>query len=662
MNERIKEYGGAAPIEPSLIEGGHDFASLTDLVSGLVERPTPRWWWIIFSICAVLLVIGGLMSVYVISTGIGVWGMNSPVGWAFDITNFVFWVGIGHAGTLISAILFLFRQKWRSSLNRFAEAMTLFAVACAGLFVTIHLGRAWLFWYLIPAPNSISIYPNYRSALSWDFAAVATYATVSTMFWFYGLIPDLATLRDRAEGGIRRRIYGLLALGWRGSGRHWHNYESTYLMLAGLATALVVSVHTIVSFDFATSVIPGWHSTIFPPYFVTGAIFSGLSMVITLIVPLRVLCGLKDLVGPRHLEVLCKLILATGMLLSYGYMIELFNAWYGGSPMERFVFYNRMTGPYAWCYWTMMVCNVFIPHLFWFRWFRTTPWAMFLVAICVNVGMWFERFVIVVTSLHRDYLPSSWGMFYPTWVDILLLIGGFGLFSTLFMLFIRLLPMVALSEVKAILPAANPHHSPAPNPRHETEETEASRETSAPASAGVFDGRPHCALARFDGPGELLEAVKRLVAAGYRLLDTYSPFPIHGMEKALMLKRSKVPMFTLAGGIFGFTFAHSLQWYQSAVAYRLDVGGKPINSPEAFVPITFETMVLYAAFGAVAGMLLLNGLPRLYHPVFRGRSFTRVTGDGFFLAVEARDPKFDQSATTALLAEAGGKEIELLHA
>ena len=278
---------------PPLIEGGHDFGTLTDLVCGLIERPTPRWWWIALAVCGTFFALGGLMTVYVISTGIGVWGMNQTVGWAFDITNFVFWVGIGHAGTLISAILFLFRQKWRSSLNRFAEAMTLFAVACAGLFVTIHLGRVWVFWYLVPAPSANEIYPNFRSPLSWDFAAVATYATVSTLFWYYGLIPDFATVRDRATGWFRRRIYGLLALGWRGSARHWHNYETGYLMLAGLATPLVVSVHTIVSFDFATSVIPGWHTTIFPPYFVTGAIFSGLAMVITLIVPLRILCGLQ---------------------------------------------------------------------------------------------------------------------------------------------------------------------------------------------------------------------------------------------------------------------------------------------------------------------------------------------------------------------------------
>jgi len=454
----MKSADAGSTATARLVEGNHDFATLTNLVCGLVEGPTPRWWWLAMAACVPMFVLGGLMTIYVISTGIGIWGMNQTVGWAFDITNFVFWVGIGHAGTLISAILFLFRQKWRSSLNRFAEAMTLFAVACAGLFVTIHLGRVWVAWYLVPAPSANAIYPNFRSPLSWDFAAVATYATVSTLFWYYGLIPDFATLRDRAQGWWRQRIYGVFALGWRGSGRHWLNYETAYLMLAGLATPLVVSVHTIVSFDFATSVIPGWHTTIFPPYFVTGAIFSGLAMVITLIVPIRALCGLKDLVTGRHLENMCKLILATSLLLGYGYLVELGNAWYGGNRYEQYVFLNRALGPYAWCYWTMITCNVLLPQFFWLRWLRRTPWAMVLIAICVNIGMWFERFVIVVTSLHRDYLPSSWMMFYPTWVDILQLVGGFGLFTVPFLLFIRFVPMVAISEVKACLPAASPHH------------------------------------------------------------------------------------------------------------------------------------------------------------------------------------------------------------
>ena len=443
---------------PPLVEGGRDFASISELVSGIVERRTPRWWWPAFVVSASLCLVCVAMATYLIATGIGVWGLNEPVGWAFDITNFVFWVGIGHAGTLISAILFLLRQKWRTSINRSAEAMTLIAVACAGLFPAIHIGRIWTFWFMIPAPNANAIWPNFRSPLLWDFAAVTTYGTVSLLFWYTGLIPDLATLRDRATGRTGQWIYGLLSLGWRGSARHWRHYEIAYLLLAGLATPLVVSVHTIVSTDFAVSLLPGWHSTIFPPYFVAGAIFSGFAMVITLLVPARELFGLKDLITLTHLENMAKVLLATGVLVGYAYGIEAYTAWYSGSPHERFQAMNRAFGPYGWAYWLTVACNVVIPQVLWFQGIRRAPWILFVLSILVNVGMWFERFVIIVTSLHRDFLPSSWGMFYPTWVDLLQLMGSFGLFLTLFLLFVRFLPMVAMSEVKGVLPEADPHH------------------------------------------------------------------------------------------------------------------------------------------------------------------------------------------------------------
>ena len=442
---------GRAP----LVEGKQTYRSLTNLVSGITEAKTPKWWWPAFLVSSSVLTLGVAMAVYLISTGVGVWGLNSPVGWAFDITNFVFWIGIGHAGTLISAILFLFRQQWRTSINRIAEAMTLFAVACAGVFPLIHLGRAWLFWWLFPAPNSNAIYPNFRSPLMWDVAAVSTYATVSLMFWYVGLIPDLATLRDRHAPGIRQKIYAFFALGWRGAARHWQHYEMAYLLLAGLATPLVVSVHTIVSMDFATSLLPGWHATIFPPYFVAGAVFSGFAMVLTLMIPLRVMFGLQNIVTARHLENICKILLATGLMVGYAYSTEYFIAWYGGNPYERFTFLNRAFGPYGWAYWVMVSCNVISPQIFWWKRARTTPWIMFIVSILVNIGMWFERFVIIVTSLHRDFLPSSWGMFVPSWVDVCELIGTFGLFFTLFLLFLRFVPIVALSEVKGVLAVQN---------------------------------------------------------------------------------------------------------------------------------------------------------------------------------------------------------------
>jgi molybdopterin-containing oxidoreductase family membrane subunit len=448
-----------------LIIGGNDFASVTEKVCALAERSKPtRAWYVAFGIsCALTTVLMGLV-VYLIGTGIGVWGVNAPVGWGFAIINFVFWVGIGHAGTLISAILFLFRQGWRTSINRFAEAMTIFAVICAGLFPAIHVGRAWLAYWMFPYPNQMAMWPNFRSPLLWDVFAVSTYFTVSLLFWYMGMVPDLATLRDRAKTKLRAVIYGLLSMGWRGSNRHWQNYERAYLLLAALATPLVLSVHSVVSFDFAVSILPGWHTTIFPPYFVAGAIFCGFAMVVFLAVPARQLFGLKDIITLRHLENMNKIILATGMMVGYAYSIEFFIAWYSGNIYEQFAFLNRAFGPYAWSYYMMVGCNVLAPQFFWSKKVRTTPWMMMIVVVFVNIGMWFERFVIVVTSLSRDFLPSSWGYYKPTWVDIGTLIGSFGLFFMLFLLFVRFVPMVAMAEVKGVMPQADPHHGEAQGP------------------------------------------------------------------------------------------------------------------------------------------------------------------------------------------------------
>ena len=437
-----------------LVTGGHDLKSLTDKVCGIAEHPsTPRAWYIAFGISASLaLMLFGCIG-YLIATGVGVWGNNAPVFWGWPIVNFVFWVGIGHAGTLISAILFLFRQHWRTSINRFAEAMTIFAVACAGIFPAIHVGRVWAIHWLAPYPSAhLDMWPNFRSPLLWDVFAVSTYATVSLLFWYMGMIPDLATLRDRATTRVRQIAYGIAALGWTGSARQWSVYEKAYVLLAALATPLVLSVHTIVSFDFAVSQLPGWHTTIFPPYFVAGAIFSGFAMVVTLIVPARAILGLKDLVTSHHLENMCKIILATGSMVGFAYLIEFFMAWYSGNGFEQFAFINRAFGPYAWAYWTMITCNIVIPQLFWLKRVRTTPWMMVIVCIFVNIGMWFERFVITVTSLSRDFLPSSWGYFTPSLIDVLMFIGSFGLFSTLFLLFCRFLPIIAIAEVKTVLP------------------------------------------------------------------------------------------------------------------------------------------------------------------------------------------------------------------
>jgi molybdopterin-containing oxidoreductase family membrane subunit len=409
------------PTRPQeLILGNNDFTTITRTVADIVlERKTPRAWYLAFAFTAGLTGVMFLMIGYLIVTGVGVWGVNNPVGWGFAIVNFVFWVGIGHAGTLISAILFLLRQKWRTSINRFAEAMTIFAVVCAGIFPGIHIGRVWLAYWLFPLPNNQAVWPNFRSPLLWDVFAVGTYATVSLLFWYTGMVPDLATLRDRARGRTRQIIYGVLAIGWNGSHRHWHRYEKAYLLLAGLATPLVLSVHSVVSFDFATSQVPGWHTTIFPPYFVAGAVFSGFAMVGTLLIPARRWFGLQEIITLHHLENMNKIILATGSMVGFAYATEFFIAWYSGNPNESFAFVNRAFGPYTWAYWTMVTCNVVTPQLFWFKKIRTTVPVMWVMYIFVNIGMWFERFVITVTSLSRDFLPSSWGYYKPTIVDIL---------------------------------------------------------------------------------------------------------------------------------------------------------------------------------------------------------------------------------------------------
>jgi Ni/Fe-hydrogenase subunit HybB-like protein len=451
---------------PPLVTNQRNMAWITNRVCGIVEGKTPLWWWIGFLITAPIAAMTFVLLGYLIFTGIGVWGENIPVAWAWDITNFVFWIGIGHAGTLISAILFLTRQRWRTSINRAAEAMTLFAVICAGLYPALHIGRQWMAWMLAPVPNQYAIWPNFKSPLLWDVFAVSTYFTVSVLFWFTGLIPDLATLRDRARGKISKYVYGFLALGWRGSNRNWRHYEMAYLLLAALSTPLVLSVHTIVSFDFATSVVPGWHTTIFPPYFVAGAIFGGFAMVLTLMLPARYLFGLHDMITARHVDVMAKIILLTGSIVGYAYIMELFIAWYSGNPYEWSAFLrNRIAmplfsdkpAPYWWAYYCMMSCNVLSPQIFWFKWARHNVWVVFTVSMFVNAGMWFERFVIIVTSIHRDFLPSSWGMFHPTWVDVCTFIGTHGLFLCLFLLFIRFLPMIAIAEVKGVLDSADPH-------------------------------------------------------------------------------------------------------------------------------------------------------------------------------------------------------------
>jgi len=464
-----QENGTIVTIDPGpekVLGRGHDFGTVTDKIGGVVYRSfldTPRQLYIGFA-CAFLLVNVLLVAVtWLFFRGVGIWGIVIPIAWGFAIVNFVWWIGIGHAGTLISAILLLLKQDWRTSINRFSEAMTLFAVACAGMFPILHLGRPWLAYWLIPYPNTMWLWPQPRSPLIWDVFAVSTYATVSFLFWFTGLIPDFATMRDKQPASIPGKIFGMLAMGWRGSARHWARYQKAYLLLAGLSTPLVVSVHSVVSFDFSVAIIPGWHTTIFPPYFVAGAIYSGFAMVLTLAIPVRRWYHLEDMITMRHIECMAKVMLGTGLIVAYGYAMEAFMAWYSGEQYERYAFLNRMwVGGYWWTYWLLILCNIAIPQLLWSRRIRLNVWSVFVISLVVNVGMWLERFVIVVTSLTRDFVPSSWGMYYPTVWDWATYAGTIGVFLSLMFLFIRGLPAISIFEMREVV-----HHVVHPgDPEH----------------------------------------------------------------------------------------------------------------------------------------------------------------------------------------------------
>jgi molybdopterin-containing oxidoreductase family membrane subunit len=444
------EANGGVPV----IGPGYTFASVTDKISAIVlTRKQPKSWIFGFAIAFSLVLLLMYAVTYLLAVGVGIWGIRIPIAWGFAIVNFVWWIGIGHAGTLISAILLLLHQEWRTSINRFAEAMTLFAVACAGMFPLLHLGRPWFFYWLFPYPSTMGVWPQFRSPLVWDVFAVSTYATVSFLFWFMGLIPDLATLRDRAHHWFVRRVYGILAMGWRGSAIHWRRYEVAYLLMAGLATPLVVSVHSVVSFDFTIAIVPGWHSTIFPPYFVAGAIYSGFAMVMTLAIPLRKIYGLEDFITMRHLDNMAKVMLATGLIVAYGYFMEGLMSWYSGNRYEQFMMINRMFGPYASVFWAVMFCNVLAPQAIWFPRVRSNVPALFAIAMIVNVGMWLERYMIIVVSLHRDFMPSAWGIYSGTIWDYATLIGSIGLFLALLFLFIRFLPVISIFELRQLVAA-----------------------------------------------------------------------------------------------------------------------------------------------------------------------------------------------------------------
>jgi Ni/Fe-hydrogenase subunit HybB-like protein len=647
--EKSRQLKPSAP----LIGPGYTYRSITDKISTLVlTKTTPKSWFVGATMGFVLFVVLLYAAGYLFSVGVGIWGINIPVGWGFAIISFVWWIGIGHAGTLISAILLLFRQEWRTSINRFAEAMTIFAVACAGLFPLMHLGRPWFAYWLFPYPNTFDLWPQFRSPLVWDAVAITTYGTVSFIFWFVGLIPDLASLRDQAVNKYARYFYGILAMGWRGSAGHWQRYETAYLLLAGLATALVVSVHSIVSLDFATSLIPGWHSTIFPPYFVAGAIFSGFAMVLTLLIPLRKIYKLEDFITMRHLDNMAKIMLATGLFVAYGYMTEAFTAWYSGSQFERFWLLNRSLGAYGLVFWVLMLCNVVAPQALWSGRVRSNPMLLFFISIIIGIGMWIERFVIIVVSLHRDFLPSSWGLYSGTIWDWLILFGTIGLFLTLIFLFIRVLPMVSISEMKHLLSKSTPQAVEKSREKHVTGAFETPKTTVSRADVPLYG-----LIAEFENPEDLLDKARRTYQAGYRKISAYSPFPIEGLSDAIGLRRTRLPLLVFLGGIAGALGAFFLQYYTAVIDYPWNIGGRPFNSWPSFIIITFELTILVSAGVAVVGMLLLNRLPMPYHPVFNAPRFRLASQDKFFLCIKTSDPKFDVADTQQFLESLGPAEV-----
>jgi len=619
-----------------LFAPGTTLASITDEVASIpLARIRSRWWWAAFVVASGLLFLLGIAIAWLFLRGIGIWGVAIPVAWGFAIVNFVWWIGIGHAGTLISAILLLLAQHWRNSINRLAEAMTIFAVMCAGLFPLLHLGRPQVFYFLFPYPDTMKLWPQFRSPLVWDAFAVSTYFTVSLLFWYIGLVPDFATLRDRARSRGMRRFYAILAMGWRGSASHWQRHQTAYLVLAGLATPLVLSVHSVVSLDFAVAILPGWHSTIFPPYFVAGAIYSGFAMVLMLLIPMRRIFSLQSLVTPRHLNNMGVVMLVSGLIVAYGYFMEVFMGLLSHDPYEYAATAARLWGHNWIIFYPVLICNVLIPQVLWSRRVRTSEWLLFATAIVINLGMWLERLMIVVNSLTRDFLPSSWGHYWPTIWDWATFLGTMGLFFTCFLLFLRLAPAISMTDVRELLA---PHAAPRP----------ASAPPPAPGPAATIaprcrESRMSChggLIAEFTGAETLLHAVARAREAGYTRLEAYTPYPVEGLAELLGRRRSRLPLAFLLGGLIGGGGGYFMQWYANVIGYPLNVGGRPLHSWPSFIPVTFELTILLASLCGVTALFIAMRLPKLHDPAFAVPGFERASADRFFLRVGGRDTRF----------------------
>lgn len=588
------------------------YHTISEDIARPIEGRASRAWWIAFGI-TLLATLWGVWAIWVtLRDGIGAWGLNKNVGWAWDITNFVWWIGIGHAGTLISAVLLLFRQQWRVAINRSAEAMTIFAVLQASIFPILHLGRPWLLHFNLPIPNQYgSLWDNFNSPLLWDVFAIATYFSVSLVFWWVGLLPDFAMLRDRTIKPFQKKIYSLLSFGWSGRAKDWQRMEETMLLLAGIATPLVISVHTIVSFDFATSVVSGWHTTIFPPYFVAGAIFSGFAMVSLLLIILRKVCKLEAYITLKHIELMNTVMLVAGSIVAVAYLTEFFMAMRSHSEFEQYVFHNRATGAYAWAFWTMIICNIVLPQLLWFKKLRRSIAFSVCVALVVCVGMWFERFVIIVTSLHHGYLPSSWTMFSPMWVDIGIFVGTLGFFFLLFLLYARSFPMIAQAEVKGV----------------------------RGQGTGVREQESlNSYLLTLTSPEELLDKIKELKSDSKEIQEVYTPFYVHGLAEALGLKRTRLGKATFLYGLIGLFFGCWLTYFTMIKDWPMDISGKPNatfwqNLP-AFVPVIFELVVYFAAHLLVISFFIRS---RLY-PFKKAENPIKKSSDDKFV-IQVRDKK-----------------------
>lgn len=620
---------------------------VSDKVCDIVRKPSPRLWFAVVAIGLLGTMLMLAAIAWLIARGVGIWGIQIPVAWGFAIINFVWWIGIGHAGTLISAVLYLLRQRWRNSINRFAEAMTLFAVAIAGMFPLLHLGRPTYFYWLLPYPNTMALWPQWRSPLVWDVFAVATYATVSLLFWYLGLVPDLATLRATAAKKSTRKIAGVLSLGWRGSSRHWQRHQALYLLMAGLATPLVVSVHSIVGLDFATAVVAGWHHTLFPPYFVAGAIFSGMAMVVTLVIPVRAIYGLQDLITIRHFDNMAKVMLMTGMIVTYGYAMEFFIAWYSGEAAERSHLIHMFTGPYASATIIMLACNVLVPQFLWFPKIRRSILPLFIISILINVGMWTERYVIVVASLYKGFMLSASDIYAATFWDWALFVGTLGFFLLLMMMFIRYVPAISMYEVREML-----HEGDAGQGRDKHTGTHA--QTPCVADGQAIYG----VTGLFTSENEIREGIQKAQNAGFDQLEAYTPRPIPGLSAAMNYKPTWVAAIVLAGGLVGACGGYFMQWYAATQSYPWIIAGRPYHSWPSFIPLTFELGVLVASLTGFVVVLALNGLPRPHHPIMHSRDFDRAMRDHLMLCIERpTDDDFDTDRAINVLEDAGAISV-----